>query len=186
MIYGRGTVTVTNGSDIVTGLGTAWNEYEIYYDLDFSVDGGVTVYKISMVNGPEEIKLQSAYAEETAEGVNYQIEIPQKQFMDITVSKNEILEGETVIVDGTPDEVDLRMSFSGYPKVFVAKGGNLPFVFHLGEAGFAYMVLKRPGYFEYNATIGIKPLPDNQFVDYTGEPLVDRDDNYCVGDEDNG
>lgn len=72
MQYKTGTVDVTNGSSIVTGVGTSWmNEVEAG-DL-FTVASSGVFYQVAAVNNNNELELSSPYAGATESGVSYTI-----------------------------------------------------------------------------------------------------------------
>lgn len=66
-----GTITVVNGSPIVTGVGTNWNESILGHVL--RVDGDSTAYTVTMVIGPEKLAVSREYGGGTASGVAYTI-----------------------------------------------------------------------------------------------------------------
>lgn len=74
-LYSVGTVTVTNGSQIVTGSGTSWNTapYTIQNGATFSLTGSLVGYQVGAVGSDTQLTLASPYAGPTRAGVNYWI-----------------------------------------------------------------------------------------------------------------
>jgi len=72
MQYQTGTVSVTNGSAIVTGSGTLWLTYASIGDL-FKVKGEDAIYTIASVDTDTQITLSANYAGTTDTGLQYQI-----------------------------------------------------------------------------------------------------------------
>ena len=66
-----GTVSVTNGSPNITGVGTYWNSGHVGAKFTVDSDGGV--YTISLVNSPESITLSTNYTGTTSSGESYTI-----------------------------------------------------------------------------------------------------------------
>lgn len=69
--YVVGTVTVTEGSEIVTGVATNWTSTDIQAKQIFYVEGQDTVYHIASLDSPTQITLETKYSEDTATGVTY-------------------------------------------------------------------------------------------------------------------
>lgn len=72
--FRTGTVTVTNGSDVVTGFGTAWRTSATPPEIGdiFTVDGKA-LYEVLAINSDESIKLRKPYEETTATKTAYAI-----------------------------------------------------------------------------------------------------------------
>lgn len=72
--FRTGTVTVTNGSDVVTGFGTAWRTSATPPESGdiFTVDGKA-LYEVLAINSDESIKLRKPYEETTATKTAYAI-----------------------------------------------------------------------------------------------------------------
>lgn len=68
MIYNTGTVTVTNGSHVVTGSGTTWSSLSV--PLMFAITDG-SVYECSRVVSDTEIWLSELYAGASQSGATY-------------------------------------------------------------------------------------------------------------------
>lgn len=75
--YTTGTVSVTNGSKIVTGSSTKWSKY-LAPSAQFTVQGDETLYVIDAVNGDTEIILHSAISRTTDSGLTYEAETKRK------------------------------------------------------------------------------------------------------------
>ena len=72
MQYKAGSVTVTNGSQIVTGLNTLWAGEITAGDLFIVVDTGV-VYQVGSVDSNTQITLNANYAGASESGAAYVI-----------------------------------------------------------------------------------------------------------------
>jgi len=70
--YQTGTVNVTNGSNVVTGSGTAWDVNVAAGDL-FKVSGEAAIYEIASVDSATQITLTANYAGATNTGLSYAI-----------------------------------------------------------------------------------------------------------------
>jgi len=70
--YRTGTVSVSNGSAIVTGLGTQWLTYAHVGDA-FKIKSENVVYSIASVDSNTQITLSTNYVGVTASGLEYQI-----------------------------------------------------------------------------------------------------------------
>ncbi len=68
----RGTVTVTNGSDVVTGKDTKWNLY-IQEGQTFKIKDEPVIYIIKSVDGDEQLTLETTYKGETKTDYEYQV-----------------------------------------------------------------------------------------------------------------
>lgn len=71
--YDTGTVSITNGSKIVTGSSTNWSRY-LTTSSQFKVQGDETLYVIDAVNSDTEIVLSSAITRATAGSLTYEAE----------------------------------------------------------------------------------------------------------------
>jgi len=70
--YRTGTVSVTNGSPIVSGSGTAWIENVSIGDA-FKIESENVVYSVASVDSDNQITLSTNYVGVTASGLTYQI-----------------------------------------------------------------------------------------------------------------
>lgn len=70
--YQTGTVSVTNGSAVVTGSGTAWSGEVAGGDI-FTIVGDNTWYEVASVDSATQITLAANYAGTTGSGKNYAI-----------------------------------------------------------------------------------------------------------------
>lgn len=70
--YSAGTVSVTQGSNVVTGTGTSWNAMALAGGA-FTVHGSASVYRVASVTSPTSLTLASNYAEATNPAANYSI-----------------------------------------------------------------------------------------------------------------
>jgi hypothetical protein len=70
--YQTGTVSVANGSNVVTGSGTAWDVNVTAGDL-FKVSGESAIYEIASVDSATQITLTANYAGATNTGLSYAI-----------------------------------------------------------------------------------------------------------------
>lgn len=75
--YDTGTVSITNGSKIVTGSSTKWSKY-LTPSSQFTVQGDETLYIIDAVNGDTEIVLHTAISRTTDSGLTYESETKRK------------------------------------------------------------------------------------------------------------
>jgi len=71
--YTTGTVTVTNGSKIVTGSSTKWSKY-LTSSAQFKVQGDETLYIIDAVNSDTEIVLSATISRATSGSLTYEAE----------------------------------------------------------------------------------------------------------------
>lgn len=72
--FRTGTVTVTNGSDVVTGFGTAWRTSATPPEIgDILTVDGKALYEVLAINSDESIKLHKPYEETTATKTAYAI-----------------------------------------------------------------------------------------------------------------
>lgn len=76
-IYYAGTVTVTNGSKVVTGSGTVWDSTMLngYFNID-TVNGGPS-YSIASIDSTTQLTLVANYQETTGGSKSYTIQTPQ-------------------------------------------------------------------------------------------------------------
>ena len=70
--YSTGTVTVTNGSAVVTGSGTSWSGEITVGDI-FTVKGSNAWYQVGSVDSNTQVTLTANYAGATASGALYAI-----------------------------------------------------------------------------------------------------------------
>jgi hypothetical protein len=82
--YGKGRVSVVNGSATVTGDETDWNT--TLAGMTLRIEGVLTPYTIRTVDTPTQLTLDRNYADSTGEGKAYTIRYPL--FTDYTVSTN--------------------------------------------------------------------------------------------------
>ena len=70
--YKTGTVSVTNGSPTVTGLGTSWNSLStpLYFKIDAD---GSPVYEVASIDSDTQITLAGNYQGSTQSGLQYQL-----------------------------------------------------------------------------------------------------------------
>lgn len=73
MQYKTGTVSVTNGSAVVTGAGTSWLS-EVEVGDGFIIRGIAATYDIASVDSNTQLTLSVGYAGSTASGVSYTIQ----------------------------------------------------------------------------------------------------------------
>lgn len=71
--YRRGTVTVTQGSAVITGVDTAWLLGPEIRTGDVFTLNGTKVYEIATVDSATQITLVTPYAEASAAAVNYAV-----------------------------------------------------------------------------------------------------------------
>ena len=70
MIYSKGTVSVTNGSQVVTGVGSTWNQQTHPGDVLY-VDGDSKAYYVAAVVSATELRITETYTGGTVSGVGY-------------------------------------------------------------------------------------------------------------------
>ncbi len=70
--YDTGQVTVTQGSDIVTGSGTAWNSTYVPGNI-FSLQSKGVIYHIASIDSPTQLTLETLYSEESEADAGYHI-----------------------------------------------------------------------------------------------------------------
>lgn len=70
--YKTGTVSVTNGSQIVTGLGTSWLTEVTTGDILIILDDGVW-YEVASITNDTSLALSANYAGTTGSGLTYAI-----------------------------------------------------------------------------------------------------------------
>ncbi len=75
MQYKIGTVSVTNGSNVVTGTGTAWQASGIDSSNIFTKEGDNVAYSIASVDSDTQLTLTANYGGSNSSGSNYGITI---------------------------------------------------------------------------------------------------------------
>lgn len=68
-----GTVTVTEGSEIVTGVGTAWTSTLVKPKDIFFVEGSSTVYHVASLDSPTQLTLETKYSEDSDSDLSYNL-----------------------------------------------------------------------------------------------------------------
>lgn len=125
--YTTGTVTVTNGSYVVTGSGTAWTS--TMEGRFFKPQGSGNWYRISKVQSATQLTLLSPYLDSTLSGQTYSI---WKRFYYIYSEVHRIIELGTwirngVLVDKSSTYLgdnELDPSVSGEPESFSLYGAD--------------------------------------------------------------
>lgn len=116
--YTTGTISVTQGSAVITGSGTAW--LDIMREGYLKVNG--VVYKISSVASNTSARLAQAYAGATASGLAYEIVYPEYN-LDPNISGiiNVSIQGRDLAVKNAERTI-LNLNDSGEPDEFALAG----------------------------------------------------------------
>lgn len=72
MMYSTGTVTVVNGSNVVTGLGTIWLTKAVISNL-FKITSEWKLYTIASIDSDTQVTLSEVYTGTGGSGLSYQI-----------------------------------------------------------------------------------------------------------------
>lgn len=96
--YNTGTVSVTSGSAVVTGSGTAWTTYVDAGQGFMGPDG--KLYEIASVVSATQITLSKVYAGSTASGQAYSIAPLQGYIRDLSISASSLLNSFATVRDG--------------------------------------------------------------------------------------
>lgn len=72
--YAKGSIAVTNGSNLVTGTGTQWTATLV--GMPFTMEGDAGRYRVSAVHSPTELLLDLAYGGMNRSGLAYTIVFP--------------------------------------------------------------------------------------------------------------
>ncbi|MFM7025398.1 MAG: hypothetical protein ACKOWC_04980 [Limnohabitans sp.] len=87
--YKAGTVSVTNGSKVVTGSGTAWAANVQAGDAFHAPDG--KTYEIDFVSADASLNLVDAYAGTTASGQSYKVQPTQGRVRDLAAAVSTLI-----------------------------------------------------------------------------------------------
>lgn len=87
--YRQGSVSVTNGSKVVTGSGTAWSANVQAGDAFHAPDG--KTYEIDFVSADASLNLVDAYAGTTASGQSYKVQPTQGRVRDLAAAVSTLI-----------------------------------------------------------------------------------------------
>ena len=110
--YSTGTVSVTNGSAVITGVSTGWLGEDFGPGYSFSIDDGVTEYEILSVDSDTQITLTANYNEATDSGKSYIIY--GIGFIEITSSSDPIDVGKGLWVKLSGTNATQNVVLAGY------------------------------------------------------------------------
>jgi len=140
--YDEGTITVTNGSSTVSGIGTNFDKHVKAGDTLIEVNGAARNYTVQTVVSATEIQLTTTYAEATETSVPYKI----RQVFDNTgVWSGDVYSDKYYLTNG----VDKMVRWNGTDTYLELVGGDPPIARYV-KTYLTYLIL---GFLKIGATV---------------------------------